>query len=299
MSTTTYPIAQKASSPARPNMMHKILVALLWLLGGVLVLLLALPVLLSFVATAIPRYLSVGLAILDLALIVALFRLKRTWPVIIGFWFSVIAIALLAVWLSQVYAATPPILDANKQPLPNSIAVLEKVNLGGSEQWITIRGKDVTKPVLLYLGIGGPGAGGFPASALSLKPLEDHFVVVNWDQPGTGKSYNAAPISTLTVDRFVADAHELTQELVFRALFQNRLSAFVSPGAAIVLAALAFALAHYSPGPALVIFVDLLSVFVDGVIYGIIYQRSRNIFVSWIPHFLGDVVALFLLLALK
>lgn len=199
--------------------MHTLLFALWWLLGSILVVILALPVLLAFVATAIPRYLALGLIILDLAVVIALFRLKRTWRIILGFWCSVIAVTLLTIWLSQVFAATPPILDANNRPLPNSIAVLEKVNLGGSEQWITIRGKDVTKPVLLYLGIGGPGAGGFPASALSLKPLEDHFVVVNWDQPGTGKSYNAVPISTLTVERFVADAHELTQLL--RARFHQ------------------------------------------------------------------------------
>ena len=199
--------------------MHTLLFALWWLLGSILVVILALPVLLAFVATAIPRYLALGLIILDLAFVIALFRLKRTWRIILGFWCSVIAVTLLTIWLSQVFAATPPILDANNRPLPNSIAVLEKVNLGGSEQWITIRGKDVTKPVLLYLGIGGPGAGGFPASALSLKPLEDHFVVVNWDQPGTGKSYNAVPISKLTVERFVADAHELTQLL--RARFHQ------------------------------------------------------------------------------
>jgi len=103
------------------------------------------------------------------------------------------------------HSSTPPIAG------PNSIEVLEKVNLGGRDQWITIRGKDANKPVLLYLGIGGPGAGGFPASAMLLKPLEEHFVVVNWDQPGTGKSYHAAPIPTLTVEQFVADAQELTQ----------------------------------------------------------------------------------------
>ena len=83
--------------------------------------------------------------------------------------------------------------------------------MGGTAQWITIRGKDVNKPVLLYLGIGGPGAGGFPANALNLKPLEDHFVIVNWDQPGTGKSYGATTISDLTVSKYVSDAHELTQ----------------------------------------------------------------------------------------
>lgn len=35
-------------------------------------------------------------------------------------------------------------------------------------------------------------------------------MVVNWDQPGIGKSYGAAPIESLTVDEFVSDAHELT-----------------------------------------------------------------------------------------
>jgi pimeloyl-ACP methyl ester carboxylesterase len=67
--------------------------------------------------------------------------------------------------------------------------------------------------VLLYLGIGGPGAGGFPASTTSLRPLEEHFVVVNWDQPGTGKSYGAAPTSSLTVDRIVEDGRALTELL--------------------------------------------------------------------------------------
>jgi len=127
--------------------------------------------------------------------------------------------AATAVVGSQWHASTPPILGANGQPLPGSIATLEQVTLNGSQQWITIRGTNVHNPVLLYLGIGGPGAGGFPATATSLVPLEDHFVVVNWDQPGTGKSYNAVPISTLTVERFVSDAQQLTQLL--RARFHQ------------------------------------------------------------------------------
>lgn len=156
-------------------------------------------------ATAVPVYAWLLLAGLDAVLILVLRRRKKdgqtTVPVLTGF----VIVAFLAAAASQFYAATPPIAG------DNSIAVLEKVQLGGSEQWITIRGKDMDKPVLLYLGIGGPGAGGFPATAMNLKPLEDHFVVVNWDQPGTGKSYGAVPIDTLTIDRFVSDAHELTQ----------------------------------------------------------------------------------------
>jgi membrane protease YdiL (CAAX protease family) len=89
------------------------------------------------------------------------------------------------------------------------------------------------------------------------------------------------------------------EELLFRALFQNRLSAFISPTAAIGLVSLVFAIAHFDAGPALVVFIDLLGVFVDSVIYGIIFQRSGNVFVSWVPHYLADIVALLLILALK
>lgn len=171
------------------------------------VLLTVLPVLDLPLATSAPLYVWLLLAVLDAALI-ALWRLRKkrkkpAYPMLAGF----IIVAALAVAASQFFAATP-LVDGG-----NSIAVLEKVQLGGTDEWITIRGKDASKPVLLYLGIGGPGAGGFPASELSLKPLEDHFVVVNWDQPGTGKSYGAVPIETLTVQKFIDDAHELTQLL--------------------------------------------------------------------------------------
>jgi hypothetical protein len=86
---------------------------------------------------------------------------------------------------SQAHASTSQLLGANGQPISGSIATVEQVTLNSSQQWITIRGKNAHSPVLLFL-MGGPGAGGFPDQSF-LAPLEDHFVVVNWDQPGTGK----------------------------------------------------------------------------------------------------------------
>ena len=59
------------------------------------------------------------------------------------------------------------------------------------------------------LGNGRPGGSGFATRSL-FTPLEKDFVVVAWDEPGTGKSYNAVPISTLTPLRFIEDAHALT-----------------------------------------------------------------------------------------
>lgn len=219
MKAIAYPSVSSSPPAARSPIRRNLGVGLLWTLLDLLIFLVVLPVLLLFMNTGVPRWLAIGLLLVDLALLVVLFRRHRSWSLILRYLLGLLLVALLAIWFSQVYATTAPILDATGQPLPNSIATLEKVTLGGSEQWITIRGQDVHNPVLLYLGIGGPGAGGFPANAMMFAALEEHFTVVNWDQPGTGKSYNAVPIATFTVDRFVADAHELTQLL--RARFQQ------------------------------------------------------------------------------
>ena len=164
----------------------------------------AIPVLLLPFVTSVPVAGWAALLGLDVFLVVLWRRCGKSKQPVRRVFTGFLAVFALAVAASQGFAATPPIIREN------SIAALEKVRLGETDQWITIRGKDKSKPVLLYLGIGGPGAGGFPATQMNLKPLEDHFVVVNWDQPGTGKSYNAVEIKTLTVQKFIDDAHQLT-----------------------------------------------------------------------------------------
>jgi pimeloyl-ACP methyl ester carboxylesterase len=172
----------------------------------------ALPVALLPISTMVPTLVWVLLAVLEAALVVALFWLKWTWLAVGGAFAGSIILALITVVASQAFAGTPPIRDAQGKPIPNSIAVLEKVTLNGSEQWITIRGQNVNNPVLLNLGMGGPGGGGFATRSL-FEALEANFVVVSWDEPGTGKSYRAVPISSLTPQRFVDDAYALTELL--------------------------------------------------------------------------------------
>ena len=116
---------------------------------------------------------------------------------------------------------THPILDTKGQVLPGSIARLEKVRLGGVEQWILIRGNSDRKPILLKLH-GGPGQAEMATVGLN-KLLEQDFIVVEWDQRGAGKSAAAIePASGMTIDRFVEDTHELTSLLLAR-FHQDRL----------------------------------------------------------------------------
>jgi hypothetical protein len=191
------------------KMEHILFLSLGRILALVITLLLGLVVILLPLTTSVPAWVWIPLAIADLVLVALQFRLSPAGRGITVGLSGLVIVSLIAVAASQFFADTPPILGADGQPIPGSIATLEKVNINGTEQWITIRGHDMTKPILLYLGMGGPGGGGFATRSL-FEPLEKDFVVVAWDEPGTGKSYHAHPISTLTGDRFVEDAYALT-----------------------------------------------------------------------------------------
>ncbi len=118
--------------------------------------------------------------------------------------FGAIALLILIVGVQGCVAKTNPI------DTPNSIAVLEEVELGGFPQSILIRGNDINNPVLLHVH-GGPGSPAMPGNHKNGAWLEKDFVLVHWDQRGAGKSYRMRiPESSMNVDRFIEDCHELT-----------------------------------------------------------------------------------------
>jgi pimeloyl-ACP methyl ester carboxylesterase len=178
----------------------------------IVALVLALPLILIPVSTPVPAWIWVPLAVAAIALIVLQFRMVPVWKGITVGLAGLAMVSIIAVLISQAFAFTPPITDTNGNEISGSIATLEKVELNGSEQWVSIRGKDVNKPVLLFLA-GGPGGSQLVTERRALGALEDHFVVVNWEQPGAGKSFNAVDIATLTPERYVADGIALVNHL--------------------------------------------------------------------------------------
>lgn len=95
----------------------------------------------------------------------------------------------------------------------NSVACIEKVYIGEMEQFIMVRGKDVSKPLLLFLH-GGPGYPQISYARKYQEKLENEFIVVNWDQRGSGMSYsNDVPKNTMNREQFVKDTIELIDYL--------------------------------------------------------------------------------------
>lgn len=131
------------------------------------------------------------------------------------FFIAVMVINLALVSITQFAATTPDIRDDHGNIPADSIAELSRIELNGRNQWISIRAEDKNKPVLLFLA-GGPGGTQLAAARHELSELEKHFVVVGWDQPGSGKSYYAQAIKDISVETYIQDGHELTKYLANR-----------------------------------------------------------------------------------
>jgi pimeloyl-ACP methyl ester carboxylesterase len=112
--------------------------------------------------------------------------------------------------------ATAIIGEARKIVSPNGVEELLEIPIGGTHQWISVRGRDRSNPVLLMIH-GGPASPEMPSSWFFQNGWEDYFTVVQWDQRGSGKSYNANDPKTvrptLTGTRMIEDAGEVVQFL--------------------------------------------------------------------------------------
>jgi proline iminopeptidase len=108
--------------------------------------------------------------------------------------------------------ATAIVADVRKVLTPNGVERLEKVKIGGIDQWVSVRGADRRNPVLLHVH-GGPGYVSMPMSWWFSRGWEEYFTVVQWDQRAAGKTFlltdPAVVAPTLTLERMVDDTEEM------------------------------------------------------------------------------------------
>ncbi|WP_175989154.1 alpha/beta fold hydrolase [Bacillus sp. Marseille-Q1617] len=101
------------------------------------------------------------------------------------------------------------------------IDCIDRLIIGGVSQSILIQGESIDRPVLLFIHVGPsmplPGVssrGQDYTIATTTKELVKHYILVFWDQRGTGKSYSADVSSeSIHLEQFIRDAYELTQYL--------------------------------------------------------------------------------------
>ena len=111
---------------------------------------------------------------------------------------------------------TASITDVNGNVIEGSISVIEKIRLGGLEQYVIIRGASTEKPVMLFLH-GGPGSPEIAFMKHFNTDIENDFIMVYWEQRGSGKSFtNDIPVESMTLEQFISDTREISEYLAKR-----------------------------------------------------------------------------------
>lgn len=91
----------------------------------------------------------------------------------------------------------------------------------------------------------------------------------------------------------------LAEEICFRAFLQRKFSICINPIGAVLITSAIFAIGHFSMGSPIVVIYDLVWVFIDSNIYGILFHKTRNVYICWISHFLANVCGVLVLFAIS
>lgn len=95
----------------------------------------------------------------------------------------------------------------------NSVNKIVNLTINNAKQSLLIRGTNIENPILLLLH-GGPGFSQISFAKKYQEKLEKEFIVVNWDQRGSGKSYSfSMDENTITKDQILTDAKEVIKYL--------------------------------------------------------------------------------------
>lgn len=106
-----------------------------------------------------------------------------------------------------------PITDQNGQPIEGSISEKVLLKIGGVQQGMFLRGKNINNPVLLYVH-GGPSFSEYFLVDKYPTGLENYFTVCYWEERGAGISYSPQLTKeSMTLDQLALDAIEVTNYL--------------------------------------------------------------------------------------
>jgi uncharacterized protein len=81
----------------------------------------------------------------------------------------------------------------------------------------------------------------------------------------------------------------LGEEIAWRAFFQKQLNKAVSIVPTFIITSIIFALGHIAEGNSFVVIYDIFFIFVNSVIYGVIFYKTNNAWISATSHFVANL----------
>ncbi len=105
---------------------------------------------------------------------------------------------------------------------------------------------------------------------------------------------NVPGLDQLPLLLFTQTVSVLGEEIEFRAFFVGKGMKRFSFWPAAIVGAVLFAAAHYTAGAAGIVAWDLGGIFIDAILFAILYRKTGNCLISFIPHFVSNMLGFFL-----
>ena len=105
---------------------------------------------------------------------------------------------------------------------------------------------------------------------------------------------NVPGLDQLPLLLFSQTVSVLGEEIEYRAFFVGKGMKRFSFWPAAIVGAVLFAAAHYSAGAAGIVAWDLCGIFIDAILFAILYRKTGNCLISFIPHFVSNMLGFFL-----
>ena len=146
---------------------------------------------------------------------------KKTGPAVKAMR-AITAIPVSALLLLAIVAIAGRNINWFKSYIDTSKGINEAsyIEIGGQEQYISIRGRDINNPVIVYIH-GGPAGPDSAIMPVFTDPLIDKYTVVCWDQRGCGRTYfrnskTDPENKTVSFDQALKDTDELVDYILER-----------------------------------------------------------------------------------
>jgi uncharacterized protein len=90
----------------------------------------------------------------------------------------------------------------------------------------------------------------------------------------------------------------LGEEIAWRAFFQKQLQKALPIAPVLIISSILFALGHIASGNFTIVAYDVFFVFVNSILYGVIFHKTNNAWISTISHFAANLFSVIVLVFL-
>lgn len=104
----------------------------------------------------------------------------------------------------------------------------------------------------------------------------------------------AIELSLLSIVQFFVFA--LGEEIAWRAFFQKQLNKSMSIVPTLLISSTLFSLGHFKAGDFKVVAFSMLSVFINSILYGVVFHKTNNAWISTISHFISNMAGVIILM---